>query len=212
MKKSTFVAFLLLAFAFTNRANNTSAAFHVENIVLKYFQAKPTPTGAKIVWEFATEEHDVTCNLEKSTDGVNFVSLRSVQLTSTRQQALHSYIDRNSAGQAFYRLRITKPSYDDFISQIVSVRSAQTAANISAPIVIGQPVNSFFGDLSLKSDVMCVRLVDFTGQSKMKQFIKGTELERVFRPSFSNLPAGYYVLNINNLQDQPLMTKCIYKF
>ena len=212
MKKSTLVAFLLLAFAFTNRANNNSGTFHVENIVLKYFQATPTSTGTRIVWEFATEEYDVTCNLEKSTDGVNFVPLRTVQLASTRQQALHSYLDKNAAGQSFYRLRITKPSYDDFVSQIVSVKGAQYGANTSNPIVIGQPVNSFFGELSLKSDVMAVRLVDISGQSKIKQFIKGTELERVFRPSLSDLPAGYYVLNINNLQNQPLMTKCIYKF
>lgn len=212
MKKSTLVAFLLLAFAFTNRANSPAGTFHVENIVLKNFQAIAIPAGARITWEFTTEEHDVTCNLEKSSDGVSFTPLRTIHLASTRQQAVHSYIDRNASGPTFYRLRITKPSYQSFISPIVSVKSAENAAVTSNPIVIGQPVNSFFGDLSLKSDVMSIRLVDINGRSKIRQFIKGTELERVFKPSFSNLPAGYYVLNINNLQNQPLMTKCIYKF
>lgn len=201
MKKSTLVAFLLLAFSLTKA-----------NIVLKNFQAIATPTGARIVWEFTSEERDVTCNLEKSTDGVNFTPLRTIQLASTRQQALHSYTDRNASGQTFYRLRITKASYQDFISPIVSVRSAENAAVTSNPIVIGQTANSFFGELLLKPDVVCVQLVNINGQSKIKQYIKGTELERAFRPSFSNLPSGYYVLNIKDVQNQPLMTKCIYKF
>lgn len=200
MKKSTLVAFLLLAFSFTQA-----------NIVLKNFQAIATPAGARVVWEFTSEERDVTCNLEKSIDGVNFAPFRVIQLSSTREQALHSYIDRGVSGRTFYRLRITKPSYAPFISPIVSLSLLQAATGMRDPVITGQAMDAFFGDLAIKSDVVCVRLVDLRGQSKIKQYIKGTELERVFRPSFSSLPSGYYVLSINNIQNQPLMTKCIYK-
>ena len=200
MKKTVLLASLLISFVFTQA-----------NIVLKNFQAISTATGARIVWEFSSEERDVTCNLEKSTDGVNFVVFRTVQLSSTRQQAVHSYIDRGASGRTLYRLRITKPAYTPFISPIVSLNILQATGSMRDPVTAAQPVNAFFGDLAMKSDVVSVRLVDLRGQSKIKQYIKGTDLERVFRPSFSSLPSGYYVLRINDLQNQPLMTKCIYK-
>lgn len=212
MKKSTLVAFLLLAFSLTNQANLLAAPYHVENIVLKNFQAVSIASGARIIWEFTSEERNVTCNLEKSIDGVNFVALRTIELASTREQALHSYIDRNASGQTFYRLRITKQSYTPYISPIVSLNILHVASGIQQTAGTGQQLNSLFGDLSLNNNVMSVRLVDISGQAKIKQYIKGTELERVFRPSFSSLPAGYYVLNINDLHNQPLLTKCIYKF
>jgi BarA-like signal transduction histidine kinase len=200
MKKIVLLASLLISFAFTQA-----------NIVLKNFQAVSTAAGARIVWEFSSEERDVTCHLEKSTDGINFVVFRTMQISSTRQQALHSYIDRGASGQTFYRLRITKLSYTPFISPIVSLNVLHAAGSMRDPVIVGLPAHSFFGDLAMKSDVVSVRLVDLRGQSKIKQFVKGTDLERVFRPSFSSLPSGYYVLSINNLQNKPLMTKCIYK-
>lgn len=199
MKKAVLVLSLLLAFTLTQA-----------NIVLKNFQAISTPVGARVVWEFTSEERDVTCNLEKSIDGVNFVSLRTIQVSSTRQQALHSYIDRGASGQTFYRLRITKPSYTPFISPIVSLKLLQATSGMRDEVTTGSN-SSLFGELSMKSDVMRVRLVDLNGQAKIKQHLKGTELERAFKPSFSKLPAGYYILTINDLNNQPLMTKCIYK-
>jgi hypothetical protein len=199
MKKAVLVLSLLLAFTLTQA-----------NIVLKNFQAISTPVGARVVWEFTSEERDVTCNLEKSIDGVNFVSLRTIQVSSTRQQALHSYIDRGASGQTFYRLRITKPSYTPFISPIVSLKLLQATAGMRDQVTTGSN-SSLFGELSMKSDVMRVRLVDINGRAKIKQHLKGTELERAFKPSFSKLPAGYYILTINDLNNQPLMTKCIYK-
>jgi hypothetical protein len=191
MKKAVLVLSLLLAFTLT-QANIS------------------TPVGARVVWEFTSEERDVTCNLEKSIDGVNFVSLRTIQVSSTRQQALHSYIDRGASGQTFYRLRITKPSYTPFISPIVSLKLLQATAGMRDQVTTGSN-SSLFGELSMKSDVMRVRLVDINGRAKIKQHLKGTELERAFKPSFSKLPAGYYILTINDLNNQPLMTKCIYK-
>ncbi len=211
-KKSTLVAFLMLAALFSSRADCLVSSFHVDNIVLKNFQAIQVVAGAKVIWEFTSEEHDVTCNLEKSTDGINFVTLSTIQLSSTREQALHSYIDRTASKQSFYRLRITKQSYIPFISPIVSLNILQAPAAVRDPLDKGPQLKGFFEELSMQNDVLCVRLVDIGGQAKIKQYLKGVELERVFRSSFSHLPAGYYVLNINDTHNRNLLNKCIYKF
>lgn len=214
MKKTAFAALFTLAAIVSLRPDSAASPYHVDNIVLKNFQAIQSPAGVKVFWEFTSEENNVTCNLEKSSDGVNFTVIRSFQLASTRVQAVHSFIDKQAIGQTFYRLRITKDTYQPFISPIVSVNIQQhSGAEYSGqPLGTLQVNNNFFGDLSIQNKMMCVRLVDITGQAKIKQYIKGTDLDRIFRPSFSSLPAGYYVLNVNDAQNKPLLNKYIYKF
>jgi len=212
MKKYALAAFSTLACIVAVQFQSAASPFHTNNIVLKNFQAIQAPVGAKVMWEFTTEEFDVDCTLEKSTDGVNFSPFRSMHLASTRQQAVHSYLDKDAMGQTFYRLRITKQSYVPFVSQIVSVNLQRQGANYVGQPQIGVSNENFFGELSAQDKVMCVRLVDMSGQAKIRQYVKGTDLERVFRPSFSHLPAGCYVLNINDAQNKTLMNKCIYKF
>ena len=60
MKISTLVVFLLSG-VLTLHAKQPAAAFGTDNIVLKNFQAIQVTNGAKVVWEFTSEEKDVTC-------------------------------------------------------------------------------------------------------------------------------------------------------
>ncbi|HYC30213.1 MAG TPA: hypothetical protein VEB42_15370, partial [Chitinophagaceae bacterium] len=166
MKKYALAAFSTLAVMLSVHLQSTASPCHADNIVLKNFQAIQAAGGAKIVWEFTSEEFDVTCTLEKSTDGINFSSFRSFHLESTRQQALHSFLDKEAMGQTFYRLRITKESYLPFVSQIVSVnlQPRQGAYYVGQPVSMGVSNDNFFGDLSAQNKIMCVRLVDMSGQ------------------------------------------------
>jgi hypothetical protein len=179
------------------------------NIVLKNFQAVQTTAGAKIIWEFTAEEKDVTCHLEKSTDGINFTTLRTIIIESTRQQALHSYTDKDATGQVFYRLRITKDSYTPYISPIVSFTRSRSETSDPQHVSTGQ---GLFSGLLLQTQMLRVQLVDLRGQAKIRQFIKATDVERIFRSSYSSLPKGYYVLRITDMDNNTVMNKCLYKF
>lgn len=213
MKKYALAACSTLAVMLLVQLQSTASPYHADNIVLKTFQAIQASVGAKVTWEFTSEELDVTCTLEKSTDGINFTALRSFRIASTLQQAQHTFLDKQAVGQTFYRLRITKERYIPYVSPIVYVNLQHTAANyIGQPANLGLSNENFFGDLAAQDKVMCIKLVNMNGQAKIRQYVKGKDLERVFRPSFSNLPSGYYVLKINDTRDQQLMNKCIYKF
>ena len=207
MKNSTLVVFLLLSSFLSLRAERVAAPFEVNNIVLKNFQAIQVSGGAKIIWEFTSEERDVTCHVEKSTDGINFSVLTTLFLTSTRAQALHSFIDRELQAKVFYRLRVTKESFIPYISPIVSVTATrdETSSNSS-----GQS-NSVFGNLSKDETVVSMRLLDLRGQSRIQQQARGVDLDRNFRPAFGRLPSGYYVLSVRDQQNNVLLNRFIYK-
>jgi hypothetical protein len=207
MKNSTLVVFLLLSSFLSLRAERIAAPFEVNNIVLKNFQAIQVSGGAKIIWEFTSEERDVTCHVEKSIDGINFTVLTTVFLASTRTQALHSFIDRELQAKVFYRLRITKESFIPYTSPIVSLTATrdETSSNSSSQS------NSVFGNLSREETVVSMRLLDLRGQSRIQQQSRGVDLDRNFRPAFGRLPSGYYVLSIRDQQNNVLLNRFIYK-
>jgi hypothetical protein len=204
MKNSTLVVLLLLGFITLRASTN--------NIVLKNFQAIQVAAGAKVIWEFASEERDVTCHLEKSNDGVTFTPLTTILITSTRHQALHTFTDKEATSQSFYRLRVTKDSYIPYISPIVSITLERgNPLDPQQGMVPGQHM-SVFGELTTYSGYMSVKLLDLNGQARIKKYIKGTDLEHEFRTSLVNIPAGYYVLRISDLQNKSLVNRFIYKY
>ncbi|HYF30191.1 MAG TPA: hypothetical protein VD993_03630 [Chitinophagaceae bacterium] len=209
MKNSTLVVCLFLISFVSLRAERTAAPFGVNNIVLKNFQAIQVTGGAKIIWEFTSEERDVTCKLEKSIDGINFGVLYTIHLTSTRQQALHSFIDTELPAKVFYRLRVTKESYIPYISPIVSLTATRDE---TGPVQNPGMSNSVFGKIASDEAVVHVRILDMRGQSKLQQRGRGTELDRNFRPAFGRLPSGYYVLRVQDEQNNILLNRFIYKF
>ena len=208
MKNSTLVVFLLLSSFLSLRAERVAAPLEVNNIILKNFHAIQVAGGAKIIWEFASEERDVTCNVEKSIDGINFSTMHTVFLTSTRVQALHSFIDTELPARVFYRLRITKESYIPFISPIVPLTAAREE---TGSINYTGQSNSVFGSLSNDQSMVSVRLLDLRGQSRLQQQSRGIDLDRSFKPAFSRLPSGYYVLRVSDQQNNVLLNRFIYK-
>ena len=208
MKNSTLVVFLLLSSFLSLRAERIAAPLEVNNIVLKNFQAIQISGGAKVIWEFTSEERDVTCHVEKSTDGINFSIVHTVFLTSTRMQALHTFIDTELSARAFYRLRVTKESYIPFTSPIVSLTAARDETG--AINYIGQS-KSVFGSLADDQTVVSVRLLDLRGQSRLQQQSRGVDLDRSFKPAYSRLPSGYYVLRVIDQQINVLLNRFIYK-
>lgn len=206
MKNSTLVVLLLLA-------GLTSLHAGTNNIVLKNFQAMQVTEGAKVVWEFTSEERDVTCKLEKSLDGVTFSTITTIFIVSTRQQSLHSYVDKSITGQAFYRLRVTKDSYIPYTSPIVSVTVEKDAlVDPQNGGAVPRQNSSVFGMLAMNDSYMSVRLLDMNGQARVKRYMKGTDLENQFRTSLGNIPSGYYVLRINDMQNKTLVNRFIYKY
>lgn len=204
MKNSTLVVLLLLTGIFSLRAGTN-------NIVLKNFQAIQAHAGAKVIWEFTSEEKDVTCHLERSNDGVNFTPIAIVFIQSTRQQALHTFTDKDATSQSFYRLRVTKDSYIPYISPIVSVTLER--GNPLDPQQGSTPSQtaSLFGELTTNSGYLSVRLLDINGQARISRYMKGTDLEYHFKNSLSHVPAGYYVLRINDMHSKTLVNRFIYK-
>ena len=204
MKNFTLVVLLLLTGIVSLRANTN-------NIVLKSFQAIQAQSGAKVIWEFASEEKDVTCHLERSNDGITFSPVAIIFIHSTRQQALHAYTDKDASSQSFYRLRVTKDTYIPYISPIVSI-TLERGNPLDPQGTTQRQDISLFGDLASNSNYVSVKLLDLNGQARIKKHIKGTELEQQFRNSLGNVPAGYYLLRINDMQNKTLVNRFIYKY
>lgn len=90
-------------------------------VKLDNFEAAKEGTGVKLSWK-ATEESGVAVyQVQRSTDGVNFSTIGTVQ---AERRAAYSFLDvMPTTGSNFYRLRIVDVDNAVKISHVVSLRS-----------------------------------------------------------------------------------------
>lgn len=109
---------------FDNFANGGSAA--PLPVKLDNFEAAKDGSGIKLSWTSATEAGVAVYEVQRSTDGVNFVTIGTVKAESKRT---YSYVDAlPTASNNFYRLRILDLDNTARISHIVSIKSKVNAS------------------------------------------------------------------------------------
>jgi hypothetical protein len=108
---------------FDNFANGGSAA--PLPVKLDNFEAAKDGSGIKLTWISATEAGVNVYEVQRSTDGINFVTIGTVKAESRRS---YSYVDALPvATNNFYRLRILDLDNTARISHVVSVKSKVTS-------------------------------------------------------------------------------------
>jgi hypothetical protein len=109
---------------FDNFSNGGSAAALPAK--LDNFEAAKDGSGIKVSWTAATETGVMAYEIQRSVDGINFVTIGSVKAESKRT---YSYVDALPvATNNFYRLRIVDFDNKARISHIVSIKSKVNAS------------------------------------------------------------------------------------
>lgn len=195
MKIVTLTLLLFTGFSITASANPYSA-FGVKNVKLKSFTAMTDGKSVKLSWELAEMEHEVTCFIERSSDGINFTAVSTITINKgfTGIQTATNTPDR--AGLYYYRLNMVKSGYIPFQSQIIAIRTLSeeyspvllsTAAFTSSQVVVkGRFVK---GPLE-------VQLADMNGQVRVSQVINLPANSESFSFSSGNLDKGIYIVRV----------------
>jgi chitinase len=86
-------------------------------IELKDFWAKTEDNHARLTWETASEVNQKDFEIEKSTDGKNFVSIAIIEARNAA--AKYSIVDQNFEQSAYYRLKMNELNGQSEVSKIV---------------------------------------------------------------------------------------------
>jgi len=75
-------------------------------VELSSFSASMDKNGVKLQWVTATEVNNARFEIQRSKDGVNFVTIGTVTgMGTTTNVSRYSFIDKNSFGKSVYRLK-----------------------------------------------------------------------------------------------------------
>lgn len=195
MKIVTLTLLLFTGFSLTASANSHST-FGVKNVKLKSFTAMTDGKSVKLSWELAEMEHEVTCFIERSSDGINFTAVSTVTINKGFAGVQTANNTPDKAGLYYYRLNMVKSGYIPFQSQIIAIRTIteeyspvllSTAAFTSTQVVVkGKFVK---GPLE-------VQLADMNGQVRVSRIINITENSESFSFPSGNLDKGIYIVRV----------------
>ncbi len=175
------------------------------------FSVSKTMSGAALKWLTASETDNDFFEIERSTDGKDFISLgrikgsgNSVQLTS------YSFLDQKTiSGVNYYRLKQTDFNGEYSYSSIITINfnlSEQTAIVFPNPVLDQITINHTFPEnasLILKIYTTAGKLVETRFSTAGKQLVHNV----------SALTAGTYILELRsvNTKDSSIRTKFIKK-
>ncbi len=167
-------------------------------ISIKAQQQNPPAGGVAVEWKIANEVDMQHYELERSTDGINFVKIATQLPTGNNGNDItYHRLDLSPAfGINYYRIRSIGNSGEVKYSSIakVTISKKAPAITIYPNPVINKMVNVHFHEMD--KGIYQLRLINAIGQAVFKQQLTHPGGNATQVMSFGNLAAGYYKLQI----------------
>ncbi|HJS52893.1 MAG TPA: T9SS type A sorting domain-containing protein [Chitinophagaceae bacterium] len=163
-------------------------------ITLKYFTAWKRPDANRLTW-LTTSENDFShFEVEKSTDGVNFIRVGTKAGNGdSNKETIYVFDDYEIKALQYYRLKSVDAKGQYTYSNVLRVNRddvtntkvvfSNRISNILALRIIDMPTN----DLSIK-------IIDNSGREIKSQKVKINPGENSFNINTSPIPAGFYFM------------------
>ncbi|MBL7732134.1 MAG: FG-GAP repeat protein [Chitinophagaceae bacterium] len=178
---------------------NNRAVLPVE---LLSFKASWIEKGKTATIDFTTDKEDgTTCcfDIEKSTDGINFVTIAGLPATNAPGIQRYHYLDNNAtAGKQYYRLKIKDKDGGVKYSNIALLQHNGAAEIIAFP----NPATDVLQlELNKNYDRLDISILNSAGQL-VKQLNKLPGNTQLVKIPVSELPPGVYWLQLQSGQEK----------
>jgi hypothetical protein len=169
---------------------------------LEDFTATKKPTGIQLNWETLSEQNTSHFEIERSTDGTNFVSIGRVNTavnSSTRQY--YTYTDvQPSPGTNFYRLKMADNDAAFTLSRVIAVKN-QNSIQLQ---VFPNPVTDVLQVQlpSNKKETITISITDAMGKSVYTRTMQLNEGNNASSIPVQHLPKGTYYFILTNKEER----------
>jgi hypothetical protein len=177
-------------------------------VTLVSFNGKMNGSQAELNWVSETEVNSSYFEVERSTDGVNFVSVGKVNAKGTA--STYQFFDPSPAnGFNCYRLKMVDKSGKIVYSKIITIKSAASIIAISSvkpnPFVNSIDVTV---DLQKGTDIITV-IFDESGKTVYQNTVNGTAgVNMITVKNLDKLSTGMYVVQVtagNNVVQKKIL-------
>ena len=157
-----------------------------------------------VSWSTASETNNNFFTIEKSTDGINFISIGTVLGAGTSTSVLnYSFIDFNSySGIAYYRLKQT--DYDG-MSETFSILASENC-NTSFQVNVNA-FNDQAGSIVILIDTdvnanYTATLFDALGKKICSKDLNVTQGNNIYKLEIASINSGVYFISIDNRKEK----------
>ncbi len=170
--------------------------------------------NVKVAWTTTNEINASYYEVERSSDGTNFIGVAQVDASSsldlTHFYSINDQLYNINGNIVYYRLRVVDNDGKYTYSQIIPVKLGQPETSFS---VYPNPVDNYailnlFAD---KPDNGMLRLIDNSGRQILtKSFTITNGNNSIMVDQLGNLPRGVYIIQVmvnNNLYNQKIIKK-----
>lgn len=211
-----FVGVLTQTFPFTQLPPNMRICQTIVLPVtlLDFSAAYVSSNNVKVAWTTTNEINAAYFEVERSSDGTNFIGVAQVDASSsldlTHFYSINDQLYNINGNIVYYRLRIVDNDGKYTYSKIILVKLDQPENNFS---VYPNPVDNY-AILNLyadKPDNGMLRLIDNSGRQILtKSFPITNGNNSIMVDQLGNLPRGIYIIQVmvnNNLYNQKIIKK-----
>jgi hypothetical protein len=163
---------------------------------LLYFNATIIQNDVLVSWKTTNEINTHSFDVERSTDGRNFIKAGKVTAMNSSSEQIYNYTDAGAAllntSKLYYRLKITDNDGRYNNSQIVLLHLSQSNSITVYPNPVSSTTTLSFSNKALLKTI--VKLTDMQGK-RVKQFTINSYQQQI---DMSHLPNGLYILELDD--------------
>ena len=163
-------------------------------ITLKYFSSWKRPDANRLTWLTTTEKNFSHFEIEKSTDGVNFIRITSINgYGSNSRETAYSYDDNEMKPVQYYRLKIVDLGEKFTYSNVIRVNRHDIT---NAKVIFSNKITSMLAlrIIDLPANDLSIKIMDNTGREVRSQHVKINPGENSINLNTGSIPSGFYYL------------------
>jgi hypothetical protein len=165
-----------------------------------YFKGNRQNAGNKLEWRLECSNiNSAVVELERSTDGRNFVSISSFNINAANCGNVMSYLDNERAASTYYyRLRISEAGTSDKLSNVVALIGGQKGFEIVNISPNPASVTATLELVAAQKTTMEIVITDIAGRRMQNQRVKLLEGLNKLPLQVQGLGSGVYYVTVVN--------------
>ena len=165
------------------------------------FSAVTEGSMVKISWKVDENETGNYFEIEKSTDGKNFISIAKINVQQVSGIREYSSVDQSSASDVYYRLKMVNQDATVTYSKVVVIKAGSASADVQ---VLSNPATSNLNISyqSAKEANSTIRVYSITGVKMLEQKVNASKGINKLSIPVQSLQSGTYVVMIDTAQSK----------
>jgi hypothetical protein len=166
-------------------------------ITLKYFTAWKRPDANRITWLTTTENNFSHFEIEKSIDGVNFITITTIAGKGGKsKETAYTFDDNEVKAIQYYRLKYVDANGQYTYSNILRVNRDDVT---NTKVLFSNRVTTMLALrlIDMNTDNLSIKIIDNSGREVRRQNVKINPGENSLNINTGAIPSGFYYLMLS---------------